>query len=129
MILRPPGSTHIYTLFPYTSLFRSLLQIWKAAHEKRFAYLVANGRAAARNGITSLTLRQLGKFKNAPTVRLGRFNVVYGYNASGKSTFAQALAAFGGGLPLEHFIDRFGIRDTRGRAVQVTATPREGGTE
>lgn len=104
----------------------TVLRQWKATHESAIAQRVAHGRAVRRDGITSVTLTHVGIFARMPNVALGRLNVVYGRNASGKSTFAQALAAFSGGAPLARFIERFGVRDLRARPVQVTATAREG---
>src|SRR3546814_20916311 len=38
MIRRPPISTLTYTLFPYTTLFRSIADIWSEKHDDIWSY-------------------------------------------------------------------------------------------
>src|SRR3546814_8374643 len=48
MILRPPRSTRTYTLFPYTTLFRSVVENWNGANGFVF---VGKGGEIATNRI------------------------------------------------------------------------------
>src|SRR3546814_15149407 len=50
MIRRPPRSTRTDTLFPYTTLFRSLRRVHKAAADRHVGRRVGRGGALGRRG-------------------------------------------------------------------------------
>jgi hypothetical protein len=65
------------------------LHRWKAQHEEWVFSRVANADNHLQNGITKVILENVGIFGNRQEVKLGRHNVIFGANASGKSTFCQ----------------------------------------
>ena len=105
----------------------ALLQKWKLDHEAKIAELVETGKIADRAGLASITLHHVGILSSKQPVTLSRFNVVYGRNASGKSTLCEALAAFGGGRPLAQFCERFDMRGVHDRRLQVSAVTKRDG--
>src|SRR3546814_19006095 len=89
MIRRPPRSTRTYTLFPYTTLFRSLLesQGQKRAEIGREAFLehVWEWKAQSGGQITR-QLRSLGASCDWATER---FTMDEGYSAAGTKLFVE----------------------------------------
>jgi len=83
------------------------LHRWKTQHEEWVFSRVANADNHLQNGITKVVLENVGIFGNRREVKLGRHNVIFGANASGKSTFCQALAALSGGNSYRRFARRF----------------------
>src|SRR3546814_17794796 len=93
MIRRPPRSTRTYTLFPYTTLFRSahllqrtLLELAHPllAHAERFAELLQGGAvvaeaAGAADGLLALAQLQQGlldPFIASPAVVEGHYEIL-----------------------------------------------------
>src|SRR3546814_2139113 len=111
MIRRPPRSTRTYTLFPYTTLFRSGL----AARSLRaciITYVGCNVRGTAptnnwrqmSNTIAGLTLYGTDQIGDD----YGRF-LLHGSQGSGKSFLASTIATLGKTL----FVDMRGERGPR----------------
>lgn len=80
---------------------------WKKQHEEWVFARVSNAENHLTNGISELKLTNVGPFKDAVHVKLGRFNVVYGDNSTGKSTLCEAIAAFSGRANFNSFADRW----------------------
>lgn len=97
------------------------IQRWKRQHEDWVFSRIANAENYVRNGVAKFALSDVGPFRARCAVKLGRHNVIYGLNDSGKSTFCEALAAFSGGSNYERFADRFNFcRDgSRSTIVEV----------
>jgi len=83
------------------------LERWKRQHEDWIYSRVANTENHVRNGVTRVAITDLGRFQQKSEVKLGRNNVIFGYNNSGKTTFCQAIAAFSGGPNYKKFASRF----------------------
>src|SRR3546814_1146830 len=62
MIRRPPGPTRTDTLFPYTTLFRSLLTFWPPGPDpaRNFSVIALSGMSATRR-LRSLRKRDYGE--------------------------------------------------------------------
>ena len=89
------------------------LRRWKKQHEDWVFARVNNSASLLRNGLTSIYLENLGPFRSRTGTELGRTNVIYGLNESGKTTLCEAIAALSGGANFERLQQRwlpFGIR-------------------
>jgi hypothetical protein len=83
------------------------LHRWKSQHEEWVFSRVANADNHVHNGVAKVVLQRVGVFVDREEVKLGRHNIIYGANASGKSTFCQALAALSGSSRYLRFARRF----------------------
>lgn len=93
------------------------LRRWKKQHEDWIFSRVANAENLLKHGVTTITIENVGPFKVRSTVKLGRHNVVFGTNGTGKTTLCQSLAMFSGGVNFEAFADRWRL------FTQQTPTP------
>lgn len=87
------------------------LQRWKTQHEKWVFSRVANVDNYVHNGIAKVVLQKIGVFTKREEVKLGKHNIIYGKNSTGKSTFCQALSALSGSKKYSRFVRRFGHLD------------------
>lgn len=82
---------------------------WKAQHEEWIFSRVANADNHVPDGVAKVVLEKVGIFASREEVRLGRHNIIFGANASGKSTFCEALAALSRVDSYLRFVRRFGF--------------------
>ena len=95
------------------------IQRWKRQHEDWVFSRVAKAENYVRNGVAKFSLSDVGPFRARCAVKLGRHNVIYGLNDSGKSTFCETIAAFSGGSNYERFADRFNFCRDGSRSTMV----------
>ena len=69
---------------------------WKIQHEERIFSRLANAGSDLKDGISRVSIKGVGVFKEHVDIKLGRYNFVYGGNDAGKTTLCQAIAAFSG---------------------------------
>jgi hypothetical protein len=80
---------------------------WKAQHEKWVFDRVESGVELFNKGIYQLKFRNVGVFKGQYKVPFGRHNILVAENEAGKTTFAEILSAFSGGMHWTQFNHRF----------------------
>ncbi len=80
---------------------------WKKQHEEWVESRVANSENYLGDGISRVSIQDVGIFNGRIDIKLGRYNVVYGSSVAGKSTICEAIAAFSGQKNYNHFSDRF----------------------
>ena len=80
---------------------------WKKQHENWVFSRLANAGNHLKNGISRISIRDVGVFDRRVDIKLGRYSVVYGANSAGKSTLCEAIAAFSGRTNYNHFANRF----------------------
>lgn len=84
-----------------------VLKRWKKQHEEWVTSRLANAESHARDGISRISIRNVGVFDERVDIKLGRFSIVYGNDSAGKSTLCEALAAFSGKANFTRFANRF----------------------
>lgn len=82
---------------------------WKIQHEEWVFSRVANAGNHVRDGLAKVVLEKIGVFASREEAKLGRHNIIFGVNASGKSTFCEALASFSRVDRYLRFVRRFGF--------------------
>lgn len=98
------------------------LKRWKTQHEQWVFERIAAADSVLKHGLTSISIENIGPFRAKKTLALGRHNVVFGSNGSGKSSLCESIAAFSGGYNFEQFRSRwklFGQRTAR-MAIQAS---------
>ena len=60
-----------------------------------------------KDGISRISIKDVGIFDERVDLKLGRYSVIYGANATGKSTLCEAIAAFSGRANYNRFANRF----------------------
>lgn len=98
------------------------LHRWKRQHERWVFDRVSLGEELAPHGTVRLTIREVGVLRGEHSVRFSRVNVLIGKNESGKTTIAEAIAAFSGGKHWEVFNRRFSFRSSFDRRSFVALT-------
>lgn len=83
------------------------LRRWKAQHEQWIFARISSADSVLKHGITSVAIENVGPFRERSRIALGRHNVVFGGNGTGKSTLCQSIAAFAGGENFENFRRRW----------------------
>ncbi|MBN2526975.1 MAG: hypothetical protein JXR76_11330 [Deltaproteobacteria bacterium] len=116
------------------------LRRWKTQHEASIFHRVKTGEELAPYGITRVSFKNVGAFKEEYSFRLGQHNILLGGNESGKTTICQIIASFSGTVHWNKFNERFHFieraatypyievsRRTRTKAdsVRLTAVPTE----
>jgi len=89
------------------------LRRWKASREDWVYRRLASADSLVKHGITDLAIEHVGPFAARVSVKLGRHNVLFGLNNSGKSTFCECLAAFSGGRNFDELERRFTLFGSR----------------
>jgi hypothetical protein len=88
---------------------------WKVQHLEWVFARIQSADNSLKHGITRVTIKNAGPFRREVSIPLGRHNIVFGFNDTGKSTLCEAIAAFSGGVNFEKFCYRwelFGPRST-----------------
>ena len=80
---------------------------WKYQHEAWVFSRLANAENCMRDGISRISIKDVGIFDGRVDIKLGRYSVVYGASSAGKSTLCEALAAFSGKANYNRFANRF----------------------
>ena len=76
-------------------------------HEAWVYRRIAAVDTLVKHGVTDLAIEHVGKFEQRVAVKLGRHNVLFGLNDTGKSTLCECLAAFSGGRNFDACARRF----------------------
>lgn len=97
------------------------LKRWKSQHEDWIFARVASADGLTKHGLTGITIENVGPFRERTTLSLGRHNVIFGRNVSGKSTVCECIAAFSGGTNLEHFRTRWDLFGTNTQPMAIEA--------
>lgn len=98
------------------------LRRWKTQHEEWVFARVASADSVLKHGLTSISIENIGPFRQRTTLSLGRHNVVYGPNSSGKSSLCESIAAFAGGANFEKFSSRWSLFGPRSPMMTIAAT-------
>lgn len=83
------------------------LKRWKSQHHEWVYARIASADSLLKHGITSIAIENVGPFRQRTSISLGRHNVVFGSNNSGKSSVCESIAAFAGGANFENFRKRW----------------------
>lgn len=83
------------------------LRRWKTQHEEWVFQRVASADSVLKHGLTGITIANVGPLRDRTAVPLGRHNVVFGNNNTGKSSLCECIAAFAGGFEFESFRRRW----------------------
>lgn len=97
------------------------LRRWKAQHEEWVYRRIAAVDSLVKHGITDLAIENVGLFRTRVAVKLGRHNVLFGRNNSGKSTFCECLAALSGGRNFEGLEERWRLFSGRSDPAVIEA--------
>lgn len=98
------------------------LRRWKGQHEQWVFDRVASGAEFALPGTTRVRFNNVGVLKGEHEFRLGRHNILVGPNEAGKTTVAEIISAFSGGVHWNWFNERFGFSKTAASRSYITAT-------
>lgn len=79
------------------------LKRWKSQHQEWVFARIASADSLLKQGITDVSIENIGPFRQRTNISLGRHNVVFGPNSSGKSSLCESVAAFAGGVNFENF--------------------------
>ena len=91
---------------------------WKKQHEEWIFARLPNAQNYLKDGISRISIKDVGIFDGRVDIKLGRYSVVYGADSAGKSTLCEAIAAFSGRANYNHFANRFGFcRGSKGDAM------------
>ena len=94
---------------------------WKMQHEDWVFSRVANAENYVKDGISRISIRDVGIFDRRVDIKLGRYSVVYGATAVGKSTLCESIAAFSGRANYNHFANRFSFCRGSNRDAMIEA--------
>lgn len=83
------------------------LKRWKSQHQEWVFARIASADSLFKHGITNVSIENIGPFRERTSISLGRHNVVFGLNSSGKSSLCESIAAFAGGANFENFRKRW----------------------
>ncbi len=83
------------------------LKRWKSQHQEWVFARIASADSLLKHGMTNISIENIGPFRQRTSIPLGRHNVVFGLNSSGKSSLCESVAAFGGGANFENFRKRW----------------------
>lgn len=83
------------------------LKRWKSQHQEWIFARIASADSLLKHGITNVSIENIGPFRKRTSISLGRHNVVFGLNSSGKSSLCESIAAFAGGVNFENFRKRW----------------------
>jgi hypothetical protein len=83
------------------------LKRWKKQHEEWVFNRVESGLEQYNHGITQLCFNKIGIFSEEYSVSLGRHNILFGGNDSGKTTLCELVSAFSGAEHWKRFNKRF----------------------
>jgi len=97
------------------------LKRWKKQHEEWVFARVAAADSLLKHGLTSIAIENIGPFRTPTTIQLGRHNVVFGPNSSGKSSLCESIAAFSGGPNFENFRQRWALFGARSPRMAIEA--------
>lgn len=97
------------------------LRRWKTQHEEWVFARVASAGSVLKHGLTSISIENIGPFRQRTTLSLGRHNIVFGSNNSGKSSLCESIAAFSGGSNFETFRNRWKLFGTRSPKMAIEA--------
>jgi hypothetical protein len=97
------------------------LKRWKKQHEEWVFARVASADSLLKHGLTSIAIENIGPFRSRTIVPLGRHNVVFGPNNSGKSSLCESIAAFSGGANFENFRKRWALFGARSPRMAIEA--------
>lgn len=97
------------------------LRRWKTQHEEWIFQRVASADSVLKHGLTSISIENIGPFRTRTTVPLGRHNVVFGQNNSGKSSLCECIAAFSGGTNFENLRKRWQLFSVRSPSMAIEA--------
>lgn len=97
------------------------LRRWKTQHEEWVFARVASADSVLKHGLTSITIENIGPFRQRTALSLGRHNVVFGSNNSGKSSLCESIAAFSGGPNFEAFSKRWSLFGDRSPNMAIEA--------
>lgn len=97
------------------------LRLWKKQHEEWVFKRVTSADSLLKHGLTSISIDKVGPFNTRTKITLGRHNVVFGSNATGKSSLCQSIAAFSGGVNFETFRTRFDLFGERSPGMVLEA--------
>ena len=97
------------------------LRRWKKQHEDWVFQRVASADGLLKHGLTSVSIENIGPLRMRTTVPLGRHNVVFGQNNSGKSSLCECIAAFSGGTNFENFRKRWHLFGGRSPNMAIEA--------
>lgn len=97
------------------------LKRWKKQHEEWVFARVAGAGSALKHGLTRISIENIGPFRQRTALSLGRHNVVFGSNQSGKSSLCECIAAFSGGLNFETFRKRWDLFGARSPKMTIEA--------
>lgn len=98
------------------------LRSWKGQHEKWVFDRVASGEEFALPGITRVRFKNVGALRGEHEFRLGRHNILVGPNEAGKTTVAEIISAFSGGVHWNWFNERFDFSKSAASRSYITAT-------
>lgn len=98
------------------------LQRWKTQHEEWVFRRVASADSVVKHGLTSISLRNVGPFREKTTVALGRHTVLLGPNGAGKSSLGEAIAAFAGSQNFDAFSERWSLFGPRSPDMAISAS-------
>ena len=94
---------------------------WKKQHEDWIFSRLANAENYLKDGISRISIKDVGIFGGRIDIKLGRYNVIYGANATGKSTLCEAIAAFSGQANYNRFANRFSFCRGSNRDAMIEA--------
>lgn len=97
------------------------LKRWKKQHEEWVFSRIASVGSVLKHGLTRISIENIGPFRQRTTLSLGRHNVVFGSNQSGKSSLCECIAAFSGGLNFETFRKRWDLFGARSPKMTIEA--------
>lgn len=97
------------------------LRRWKSQHEEWVFRRVASADSVLKHGLTSISIENVGPFRQRTALALGRHNVVFGSNGTGKSSLCESIAAFSGGSNFETFQNRWALFGVRSPGMAIEA--------
>jgi hypothetical protein len=95
------------------------LKRWKTQHEEWVFARVNSADSILKHGLTSISIENIGPFRQRTTLALGRHNVVFGSNSSGKSSLCESIAAFSGGPNFETSRKRWALFGARSPKMAI----------
>ena len=93
----------------------------KTQHEKWVFARVSAADSVLKHGLTSISIENIGPFRARTAIPLGRHNVVFGSNSTGKSSLCESIAAFSGGYNFEQFAKRWTLFGQRSPGMKIEA--------
>ena len=97
------------------------LNRWKKQHEEWVFARVASSSSHLKHGLTSITIENIGPFRQRTKIALGRHNIVFGSNGSGKSSLCDSISAFSGGANFDAFHKRWALFGSKSPGMAIEA--------